>query len=128
MKIDISSCDHAVAEAQLHHDSVGSAAGNGHIAPLKVVYTFGVLVFESLLLNTANSSVCPSVCLSLCGLVIQIVSAPSYRMGREGGRHQRQNTRSRAAPNHGRGVLELLRPLRGRPDNHQASLAAEKQL
>ena len=58
----------------------------------------------------------------LCAIMVSpsSVSAPSCRMDREGGRHNnKQNTRSRAAPSCGRGVLSI-------PDNPEAVLTGIK--
>ena len=67
-------------------------------------------------------SLCLSVCLSACHncLATQSVSAPSRLMGREGERHNnQQSTRSRAAPSRRRGVLSI-------PDSPEAVLTIIK--
>ena len=61
------------------------------------------------------------VCLLAChrGLATQSVSAPSCRMDSEAGRHNQQNTRSRATPIRSRDVLSI-------PENPQAVLTVTK--
>ena len=70
-----------------------------------------------------------SVCRSVChhAPAPKNASAPSCRMGREGGWHNRQDTGSPAASTRGRGVFEHFWLSQGSPRHHEASLAAEVQ-